>query len=372
MSSTNVIRSVAPPLFLDAMDYVALVIVIIHFVCIFIIFLFAILQKLDIKNQNTQKYLTMLTVLSLVWQIIMFWAYFCKGHQIVRFIGATSALPLTLMTVVGQMEILKAVSLYHSTRHKVKILQIMAVLLFALALIGRLTVTPYMDSDTPDFWAMFQKVTYMGFMVPCVLYENYHCIYVSYTLFHIAKAYAALGNLHPAIWNSQKAAYMRLFALVGFSLIFSWIGLVLWMISYGSNEFSIFPNLYVIGANTGILHVVFVALFIIQLTKVPLEKHAKAIKARNQTTKLSVTPKVQDYFNTNLNDINNASRDEIIPNEIVPNSPAPNNTEEYKLPDALQDENYEMFSFLETFAFTNTLIPSDKNSQKSLKSLAAK
>ncbi|KAI8893114.1 hypothetical protein BC833DRAFT_609567 [Globomyces pollinis-pini] len=274
---------IATPKYKDPLDYFAIVCAGINFAISLTSFLMVITNYIKITQTHTRKFMIILTIVYLIWQIVAFPSYFFGGTLYMTATSATIGLVVTLLTVLGQMEIFKAVCFIHKTKKRMIYLQYCVIGLFGIALIGQIIQFFYIADGIPQWATTLQAFTYIGFMIPNVIYENIHCVFVTYRLYTIAKSYFAVSDLNPEVWKSQYQAYKKLFILVGATLLFTWIGLTLWLSSYYQEQYLTFPNLYVSSLHVGLFHVNFVVLIFGQMTKVPLERHINKVNKSGNT-----------------------------------------------------------------------------------------
>ncbi|KAJ2996409.1 hypothetical protein HDV02_006558 [Globomyces sp. JEL0801] len=187
---------------------------------------------------------------------------------------------MTLLTVLGQMEILKAlvpvrlelnffnVLSNYLTNRLVIGLQITATCLFLVALSGEVLRVPNLSKQIPWVQTFYER-TYALFVVLCLIYENFHCVYLCQALYQVAQQQSRLLRMSPDIWEAQDKAYKRLFGLVSFIFFFDWIAIVLWVISFNQPTFS---SETLISGNLGAFHIVFVVLIFKEIRKIKIQK----------------------------------------------------------------------------------------------------
>ncbi|KAI8895000.1 hypothetical protein BC833DRAFT_623433 [Globomyces pollinis-pini] len=264
---------VAKPTYTTFMEYLAVSTVLLNLVVTIISLILMGCNVLKVSNFQTTIYLFTLLFISLIWQVLDYVAYFIAGPPIVRYLVSTVAMVLTFITALGQMQILQIICMANKTKVRINYFRAITCVLFLLAAVGQMVRIPTLATGHPAWVDMVYKYTYIGFTGSVVLYENFHCVYVSWSLYQLAKSYSEINHLKHDIWKSQRKAYKRLFAMVTITLISDWIALISWMISFSSPIFVVFPATMVFGMNLGIFHVNYVVFIFIQLSMVPLKKH---------------------------------------------------------------------------------------------------
>ncbi|KAI8901676.1 hypothetical protein BC833DRAFT_617452 [Globomyces pollinis-pini] len=266
--------SIASPLYKDPIDFIATGVVVLHISMTTILLIGEFFNVMDSKSKKTQIFLIILTSGLLIWQALTVWYFYLQGPILVEFMFSLLALLLSLMVVMGQTEILNAVLLSPASKRRVTHLRYVFIVLWCVASIVELLKIAYLGMDTP-----LHKLSYMGFFMCVVIYENFHCFFVSSTLYKLADTYSKISRYDKTVWESQKNAYNTLFKLILCTCASDWCAFVLWGLSFSSNGTEKFPSLLVISSYWGMFHIIFVVLIFIQLARVPLQKHIKHMDA---------------------------------------------------------------------------------------------
>ncbi|KAI8897218.1 hypothetical protein BC833DRAFT_594610 [Globomyces pollinis-pini] len=286
-SQNSTIAILSPPTFNDSLDFVALAVQIAHLVAILILGILTKRGWLKLTTNTISNYLSTLCLLCFVWQLLGIWYFYFSGSQYVNWFYGTLGATLSALTVLGQLEILKAltpISRYFTVKNVTGI-QIFFGVLYSLVLIIELARLPSVTGIEPPLVKLAYERGYAGFLIVCILYESFHCVYMAQALYKHAKKQSKLELLDPAAWKIQDDAYKQLIAFVTFIFFFSWLAAILWVMAFNQDTFS---NESLISNNLGAFHIFFVVLIFKEIRKINIKKE-KSTSGSSQNRSYNVS-----------------------------------------------------------------------------------